>query len=718
MPIRRIAWKVRVSMVLLLSVAGAGAQSEAWTAFLDDWRKTSHTGVTLLVPKSAPLATHRAADDVFLQLAASRDLELEVLEGETLDRLRTALGWGKGSQWILLDPQGNTLLEGSALPSGEAVRAQLVKQGITPAWEALDQFLRLHPDSGDALQRRLLISYRMSIARFRALRAEGKGEGFGSSTTSRWPTFKPARIRDPAQAQGIAREVVDTLHRLNQVPDAWRVERGLFSFWLESMGSLDPDSLRSELDPFKESLLEAWQNNPQSGGWLVRSPKSFGMEELGSLWLSCHLNVSLHSGLSDLSRMQASPGHVWPSRELLTRICWLLIERQQPAELLVFLDGLTAERQQDAFSSESWPDWLELRQGIAAGRVMALAELNRWPEAISALQEYRRWSGSAWPARAAVFKQVYKPLPASEGKPEVGKLPPVPTEFLDLLDQPALELSVPVPRQGPLRFLVWDKPDWAVDWTALRSTAELAPWNSEELKHDLPTDRDSLRLTQAGLPVSGWAVFKDPAEIVCRGDSPPVPARLALALQSSAPARIQILDAFIKAHPDQLDARRDRYALVRRRMPLSALEMRLMEDAARAFIPLDFGPEAEWISDLSSWRVRAKAVVQELEPALRRWPASAPEMARQQGSLARVGLLVGFPAPASLRRGVCGRPAGLRLQVHLEDTPTCGAASVGRSGVPQATPVRADGRVVPGAHDRTPLQSSGQGLEASRGHRG
>jgi hypothetical protein len=91
-------------------------------------------------------------------------------------------------------------------------------------------------------------------------------------------------------------------------------------------------------------------------------------------------------------------------------------------------------------------------------------------------------------------------------------------------------------------------------------------------------------------------------------------------LRSVAPSRIHVLDDFVAKHPEHLDARRDRLALVRARMPQPALESRLIEDAAKTFLPLDFGPDAPWITDLEGWRAQARKVVPELEWVLQRWP--------------------------------------------------------------------------------------------------
>ena len=205
--------KILAVLVCLATQPAIQAQSEAWNAYLESWKRTPRGALNLLLSSAAPLGSHRASDEVFLQLVSARDVALEVLEGGELERVTSARGWDRGSRWILLDARGRTLLEGSALPTGEALRSQLLTQGRTPTWEALEQFLRSHPDSGDALQRRLGIAYRMSVARFRSLRTAGKGEGFTAATDSRFPIFKPATVMDPEAARGISREVLDTLHR-------------------------------------------------------------------------------------------------------------------------------------------------------------------------------------------------------------------------------------------------------------------------------------------------------------------------------------------------------------------------------------------------------------------------------------------------------------------------------------------------------------------------
>ena len=288
---------------------------------------------------------------------------------------------------------------------------------------------------------------------------------------------------------------------------------------------------------------------------------------------------------------------------------------------------------------------------MALWRVVALVELNRWPEAIGGLQEGRRLAGPGWREYAASLKSLYGPgkPAAQDSKPSPSKLPPAPAEFLEVLELPPLEPPAPPTAAKPLRFLVWGKPTWAEGWAALRNSPEIAPWGPEELRLEAPTETDTKRLQQAQLHGAGWSVFQGETDIVATGLDAPDPAHLALPMRAVAPARIQVLDAFLAKHPDQLDARRDRYNLARARMPLPALEERLLEDAVAAVIPVDFGPEAPWLSKPESWRFQARKVVPELATALHRWPASR---SLWQAWIAWSAFLPGPPSVVALAEGL------------------------------------------------------------------
>ncbi len=617
---RQLVLRGSAGLAALALSSVLSAQGEAWQTYADTWRQASHAPLTLLVPDTLPIAAHQVADDQFLMLTRGWDVGVDALTPPDFAKLRQARGWPAGPRWVLLDREGRAVAEGVSLPAGATLRDHLLGLGLQPTWEALERFLVLHPDSGMALERRALIAMRMGTARFRLLRSQGQADGLTAAPGNRWPALRPARLAKPEAAVGILQELVETLHRLNQLPDAWRTDRDQLTFWLTMLGSLDAPALQPEVAVLRESVLKVWQAHPHAGAALVPEAHGPGLEGLSRLWLVCQSGTHTLPELGDLARMQPSPGRLWPPFTLLQDIAAKAMELQQPRELLAFLDQLP----ESSPAEGAPPDGLTLRGSKAFWRMAALTELNRWPEALAALQEVRRLAGPEWRDTTASLRPLFEPpepSPAGTKPPSLTPLP-VPAEFLEVLDLAPLEALAPPPAPRALRLVVWGKPSWAEGWATLRSGPDLAPWGPEELRLDAPTEGDARRLQKVQLPVQGWAVFRGETDIVVTGLDAPDPTHLALQLRAVAPARIQQLDAFLNKHPGQLDARWDRYNLTRARMPLPALEARLLEDAVAASIPLDFGPDAPWLSNPEAWRAQTRRVLPELAASLQRWPAN------------------------------------------------------------------------------------------------
>lgn len=601
----------------MLVPSGLAAQTEAWTSFVEEWRQRPRAPLNLLASKELVTAAYRASNDHIVRLTAGSDLFIEAVDGPFLDRVRAARDWGSGPHWILLDPDGKVLGEGRIPPSGAALRDHLGAMGRTPAWEALERFLEQHPDHGEALQQRMALAIRMARLRLSSLHAQGLAEGVQVSSDPHWLAIILARAKakDPAAAAGLAREVGETLRKLNQIPDAWRGNWLWLAAWLDTQGLVDPDSFRSELDSFQEGVFETWRRNPHAGGAFRFGDGEEG-PSLTEIWMACENLRDANPRYADAFGLTPAPGRVWPSTDLLRTSAVRALIRGQAEDILGLLDGLDAEPR-----GRNWEEWLTSRQTTCFWRTVALAQLGRWPEALTALQELRRWAGTWWSNMARTMKSM-SGASLSDGQIVSVRPGGAPQSFLDLLAQPAPEPpSAPAPK--PLRFLVWGHPSWAERWKDIRQAAPLADWGADELKDEAPTGADAIYLQRLGIPAAGWAVFRGTAELVVRGDGLPEPRALALRLTAVAPARLQALDAFIRQHPDHLDARRDRFALLRPRMPRPEFEDRLMEDAALAGIPLDFGPEAPWIRNVEGWRSRARRELPDLEAALRRWPGNA-----------------------------------------------------------------------------------------------
>ncbi|HEX7552551.1 MAG TPA: hypothetical protein VF378_03295 [Geothrix sp.] len=600
------------------------AQGGPWTEFLATWRRANQAPATLLGPKDRLTPAYPRSDEAILRLTATGDLAIQSVEGPTLVDLREARGWRDGPHWILLGRDGSIVDEGTDLPKGEYLQSRLQAMGITLTWEALEQFLRLHPDNGSALQRRLNISTSLARRRFLNLRDQGKVDTPTFSTESWLPGIQPAASREPALPDDWCREVEDTLQRLNQLPDPWRLGSSSFQFWLDLYGQTISTGVRAELARLSGSILEAWRRRPHSGRDWLQTAQEEGMG-LGPFWMACERASRPSGELPELPPLTPSPGRFWPHPGFLLTLPWLRPDGSNAKEILSLLEGLPTEVDSSHLWNDTWSEWLQFRCSVSSRQVMAWANLGRWQEATLALHEIRRNSGKQWMGWAAYqsdrISKSASPTPNGKGDAPAKALPP--EAFMEVLRLPAVEEPTPPPQPAPLRFLVWGQPDWLRRWETLRSTSALAPWGAGELKRESPSDADTLKLTRGGFPAAGWAVFQGAATLVARGEGAPDAALLAMQLRSVAPSHLHLLDDFIARHPEHLDARKDRLALVRARMPQPALESRLLEDAARTFHPLDFGPDAPWISDLEGWRTQALKVVPELESVQQRWPDNA-----------------------------------------------------------------------------------------------
>lgn len=612
-----------VGVVLLGTGPGLSGQDPGWEAFLATWRKASHLPVTLLAPGAWADARPWSTDETLLQLIVGGDVEVLALEGGRLDQIRAAREWGASPRWLALGRDGEVLGESATAPDGAQVKAWLLGTGLPATWDEQERFLRLHPEHGTTLSLRLFRSLRMARLRFRALEQAGAAEGVRLVPGTRWPQLTPARILDSTSAAGWDREVAETLTRISRLPDAWRLGDELWlRSWLNFYGPVAGPDLQEGLPAFRDALLAAWRRYPDSGGReVLPAPSARVMDGFVGLWMACSRCLSGQAErVPEVPDLAVGPGHVWPDAGLFRALASTASSSGRWDELLQALDRCPEPGLAGISSSQGWVEALDAQREAIFWRGVALAELGRWPEAVAALRALRESAGSGWEGMRGPLKAFYGADRKSARERTEPRPEPVEQAFLAVLDLPALPNVKPPALVPPLRFLVWGTPAWTKDWPTIRATGDLATYAPEELRKEEPTPADRDRMAAAGLPVRGWAVFRGTTDILARGQDAPEPARLALQLQGASPSRIAGLDAFLRRHPDQLDARKDRYDLIRARMPLPALEARMREDAATAQLPLDFGPDAPWISDLDAWRAAARQVVPEVQAALARWP--------------------------------------------------------------------------------------------------
>lgn len=568
---------------------------------------------TLALPKGEPAAKALARDAALELLLAERDLEIEEVEGPVASALREARGWGAEPHWLLVSADGRQTREGKGVPTGAALARALEEEGWICTWLKRDAFLREHPDHGEALEARLMASLRMVGTRFRRLAQAGKTEpGRLGGASGRGGRFK-GEDREPV-ADGVWMEAAESLDRLMALPDGWRF-RDKPMLWLSLLmrDAAASPRMRASLQRMQTQLLEQWTRQPHG----LRDPRPQGdpdpeaFQGVDTLWAQTAILLG-NGRLPAWPTLDPVPGLSWPDRRTVTE-AWVLLRLPGDHEGILALLGSVPDAPLEAPASrEAWLAHTELLTLLRVLRAEALGRLGRWGEAATDLQEARRLAGPRW-------KELNLPFadPAWKEQPEGLPFPPPPPWVRTLLDRtPEPELPMPAP-PPPIRLMHTGAPPAA--WEALKGAADLAPWGPAELRWEGAREADLPRLP--GGQGFRWAALRGEATTLASGVEVPDRARLALMLSGAGPTRLQRLDAFIRRHPEHLDARRARVALLVPRLPHPVLEARVREDAERDRMPLPFRPGDPAVTDLPAWQVAASRVLPELEAGLRRWPS-------------------------------------------------------------------------------------------------
>ena len=579
---------------------------------MERWRDAPHAPLTLVGSETVLSSKSKRQDDETIRLRVCGDVAWLSLSEAEWTRLMGTRG-ATSSRWVALDPKGQVITEGTALVRGEALTDLLRSQGQTPAWEKLDRFLSENPESGDALSQRLSWSLMFARNRFMALVDQGRAE----RETSLSAALPPGRFKNADHAEVAYREASETLERLARLPDAWRFqERYLLGLVLQNFDGAASGRLRAALGLMADITLEAWQRHPRSGV-LDAFKNGLELEGLGTFWFAC---ASAAQGKIPMPpSLTAAPDQAWMPEDLVLFATSCLNVSGQWDALMAFLDALPT------------PDLTQIRQAGArkaaqryiefcqVTRMYALGRLGRWSEATEILQEVRQRSGTGWPEIASTLKKDL--APPEPGKETLDPRPTPPPSFLDVLKWPAIQPmpgspAADAPASKPLRIVVWGQ----VPANTQIEASELAAWGPGEAAWSLAGKTDLAAFKRIGFAPPCWAVFRDETTVLNGALGAPDPARVAAALALNGPSRLQRLDAFIQQHPDHEDARRDRWDLLCTRKPHPALELRLIEDAMRAWIPLELPPNDPWVQQAAPWRQAAKRFRPEVESALRRWP--------------------------------------------------------------------------------------------------
>ena len=473
--------------------------------------------------------------------------------------------------------------------AGAACAAQDIQALVAPAQAQCEAFLRGHPDHGEALASRLDIG-------LMALRAQGAAEV---------PRNAEAADREMA-------EVAEALEGLAALPDWWRMRLSGLRQVLDRPAAGASPRVRRVLGRLREAALAEIQRSPHGGG-----RDAFDLERF---WLRC--GWTLQGRLTpEVPPAAPTPATAWPPEDYLVAVGLPLLEAGDWEGLLAFVDLLPADPPGPPCTEAQWAAYCNWRALGEFGRVLAFTGLQRCDDGAGALAAMMRWLGPQ--AEEGDLLNVIRDVDRDARHLEGGAAASLPAAYQAVLAR-GHGPGVPMPASPfPLRMVLWGDPPWRAAWDAAARAAPLASWGPGELVWGRATRRERALLEDLGLRTPRWAALQGEATLLATGEGPPDPGLLALELRARGPTAQQRLDAFILRNPDQLDARRERFALLRPRMPHAALEPLLAEDAGRAWIPLDFDPGAPWISSRRLWEAQAGALLPAVEDALRRWPGSA-----------------------------------------------------------------------------------------------
>lgn len=597
----------------LMAQANLPKDSKDWAGYVERWRDAPHAPLTLVGSEAVLSSQSRRQDDEIIRLLVCGDIARQPMSEPEWTRLMATRG-ATSSRWVALDPKGQVIAEGSTLARGEALLDLLRSQGQIPAWEKLERFLSENPESGDALTQRISWSLMFAQNRFRALVDQGRAE----RQTPPGALLPAGRFKSADDAEVAYHEAAESLERLARLPDAWRFQDfQLLALVLQQFDGAASARLRTALGLMADITLEAWQRHPRSGG-LDAFKNGLGLDGLGAFWFAC---ASAAQGKTPQPpRLTTAPGQAWMPEDLVMFATFCLKLNGHCEELLAFVDALpTPDLAQirNAADRKAAQQYIDLCQFT---RISALGMLGRWSEATETLQEVRLGSGAGWPEIASALKRDL--MPPEGGPGSLNPQPKPPESFLDVLKWPAIQPTpgTPVmpdsPEPKPLRIVVWGQ----APAIAQIEAPELAAWGPGEAAWSVAGKSDIAVFKRIGFAPPCWAVFRDENTVLNGALGVPDAAKVAAALALNGLSRLQRLDAFIQQHPDHEDARRDRWDLLRARKPHPALEARLMEDAVRAGIPLDFPPDDPWVQQAAPWRQAAKRFRPEVESALRRWP--------------------------------------------------------------------------------------------------
>ncbi|HJV23071.1 MAG TPA: hypothetical protein VJ570_10250 [Holophagaceae bacterium] len=532
------------------------------------------TSVHRLWTRNLDLSNGWSRTDPELRLIWNEELRVDSPSEAQVQALWEKQGWNLNDpRVVLVGAEDRVLATWTGEPRPEEVLSALKAGGWVSRLERLQDFLREHPDQGQA---------RLALIQILATRARRLD-----------PT------QDAALSTANATALEAAFDRLRELPD-WpqRAPGQQWGFLLRDLLNRDPAPVGADLRRRLKEDVEAE---------ILRNPAN------GSLWSLWGLLATVPGdGEALVARLPKLPGQaLLPPGAVQPLVEFHL--RSGGCAALEALAGRVIPETTTWSADAAW----------RSARVAALFGQRRKEEAFRALQaDLEALPDVGFMGRLMALFPLLQP---AEGE-DPYLTPDDRTRLFALMQEgrQAAQAKAKAKRMDEdeetpvLRLEVAGSPAWAKGWADLPKHPAFDDWGPSELAFGLLDGKAWAALRER----KGWG--SEPRWILRKGDDffasgteAPTPQALADAVRQQGEPRLAQLRKALKEHPDLVAARRMRLQTLRDRMPHPRLEALLLEDAqklAEPFLAEDFTP----LPDL--WRSPARRKAAELEGAIARWP--------------------------------------------------------------------------------------------------
>ena len=591
----------RASILLLVSSGLLAQAPDAWEMLLGRQRFRSNLqSAYQFVTRGQEFGGGWRNELALTKLRASGELSFLQLNEAQAKALWLRQQWPTGeSRWVILGPALDIVASDTLQPTAESLLQVLREAGWKPQSERREAFLREHPDNGEAWQDLFTESLKVAMI---------------SGEEAAVPPEKGEELKapDPEVDQARFGEVDRALRGLVEV-DGWED-------YFEFQVGLDEGAKGFSQSPLLQPVTVKMRRGVEAA--LKARP---GNGPLWSAWTE--LAGPGDSPEALLGSLEPTPRQPWPPLDAAEPLAlayrrnqdWVGLERLAEAAIVQALSprvlqamGEGSDRFQRMHQSLVVATWVPFR-------VEALLRLGRRQDALNALAECRMVSGRSWRRMQQAFGTSSLSGAIAKDASESDQ-----RAILDIIKQPALK-DAPLPAAPlPLRLALQGGPDWKGAFLQLQHDPVFDVWKPGR---DLVWD--PLNETEVGLfkdrgegGAARWVLLRGPELLSSGGELPRAETLADLLRAQGGPPYLAELDAFIKSHPDQIEAREQRISEVTSRTQTPGLEKRLLADLMRTRASAAF--PKDWKPDVELWSEAARKLLPQIEADVRRWPTHVP----------------------------------------------------------------------------------------------